>query len=77
MVRVILMIQFGGEMDDLTTLIERVKEEAIHRLCQEAAARGANAVVGVRLVSSGTHQRTAVEFSAYGTAVIVRSLASS
>ncbi|PHJ24933.1 duf74 family protein [Cystoisospora suis] len=76
MAKVILMVQFGGEMDDLTSLIRRVKDEAINRLCQDAVARGANAVVGVRLVSSGTHQRTAVEFSAYGTAVVVKSLAS-
>ncbi|CBZ50701.1 conserved hypothetical protein [Neospora caninum Liverpool] len=71
MTKVILMVHLGGEMDDLTTLISRVKREAVNRMCEEAVALGANGVVGVRIVSSGTHQRVAVEFSAYGTAVTV------
>ncbi|PFH32326.1 putative DUF74 family protein [Besnoitia besnoiti] len=72
MAKVVLMVQFGGEMGDLTALISRVKAEAVNRMRDEAVALGANAVVGVRIVSSGTHQRVAVEFSAYGTAVVVK-----
>ncbi|EPR58256.1 putative DUF74 family protein [Toxoplasma gondii TgCatPRC2] len=71
MTKVVLMVHLGGEMDDLTTLISRVKREAVNRMCEAASARGANGVVGVRIVSSGTHQKVAVEFSAYGTAVTV------
>ncbi|KEP64198.1 UNVERIFIED_CONTAM: DUF74 family protein, putative [Hammondia hammondi] len=71
MTKVVLMVHLGGEMDDLTTLISRVKREAVSRMCEAASARGANGVVGVRIVSSGTHQKVAVEFSAYGTAVTV------
>jgi uncharacterized protein YbjQ (UPF0145 family) len=61
---------FGGNITLYTELCERAREDAFAQLCQHAAARGANAIIGVRYdateVSAGV-----TEVLCYGTAVQV------
>lgn len=58
----------GGEIHEYTKLLAQAREEALDRMIEEARARGADAVVGLRFsgceIASG-----AAEFLAYGTAV--------
>lgn len=61
----------GGEITEYSKLLEEAREEAIGAMVREAAALGANAVVGVRLASS-TITTGAAEVIAYGTAVRIR-----
>jgi uncharacterized protein YbjQ (UPF0145 family) len=58
----------GGEITGFTKLITQSREEAINRLVEHAKERGANAVVGMRFITTevGT---TCSEILAYGTAV--------
>jgi uncharacterized protein YbjQ (UPF0145 family) len=42
----------GGEMNEYTKLLAEVREQAIDRMLDDARARGANAVVGMRFVST-------------------------
>ena len=58
----------GGEVSGFTKLITKSREEAIHRLVEHAKERGANAVVGMRFVTTEVGQ-TCSEILAYGTAV--------
>ena len=60
----------GGELKAYTQLLEEARKEALERLSQQAAAKGANAVVGVRFGSSDI-AAGAAEIFAYGTAVKV------
>lgn len=60
----------GGEQQLLQGLLQETRAAALQRLAEAAAAAGANAVVSVRLVTSGL-QRMHVEYAAYGTAVRV------
>ena len=58
----------GGELAGYTELLEEARCEAIDRMKSEAKAKGADAVVNVRLSTSAvTHG--AAEILAYGTAV--------
>jgi uncharacterized protein YbjQ (UPF0145 family) len=58
----------GGEMDEYTKLLAESREQALDRMTEEARARGANAIVGVRF--TGTEISVgAAEILAYGTAV--------
>lgn len=58
----------GGEIHEYTKLLAQAREEALDRMLEEARARGADAVVGLRF--SGCEIATgAAEFLAYGTAV--------
>ncbi|HZP59335.1 MAG TPA: YbjQ family protein [Opitutaceae bacterium] len=61
---------FGGNITLYTELCERAREDAYGRLCQQAAALGANAILGVRYdateISPGV-----TEVLCYGTAVVV------
>ena len=59
---------FGGEIGDYTKLLAESREQALDRMCQEAAELGANAVVNVRFSTSAVMQG-ASELMAYGTAV--------
>ena len=58
----------GGELTEYTKLLGEVREQALDRLTEEARARGANAVVGLRFVSTEI-AAGAAEMLAYGTAV--------
>ncbi len=58
----------GGELAEYTKLLGEVREQALDRLSEEARARGANAVVGLRFVSTEIASGAA-EMLAYGTAV--------
>ena len=62
---------FGGEISALTELATESRNEAMHRLEQQAVAMGANAVLAMRFDSGDLMQNTN-EIVAYGTAVIVR-----
>lgn len=65
-----LQQQLGGEQQLLQDLLRETRSSALQRLAEAAASAGANAVVSVRLVTSGL-QRMHVEYTAYGTAVRV------
>ena len=58
----------GGEVHNYTKLIAESREQAIDRMVAEAEARGANAIVGVRLITASLMQGAA-EILAFGTAV--------
>jgi uncharacterized protein YbjQ (UPF0145 family) len=60
----------GGELKNYTELMNRARDEALHRMGQEASALGANAILNVRF-STSTITDGAAELLAYGTAVIV------
>ena len=59
----------GGEINTYASLISETKEKAIALMIQQAAAYGANAVVGLRLELIQDVGMSGV--IAYGTAVIV------
>ena len=61
---------FGGELTSYTDLLKEARTEAAERMSDEATARGANAVVGIRIVSSSV-AAGASEILMYGTAVQV------
>ncbi len=61
----------GGEIGSYSKLLIAAREEAIERMSAAAAARGADAVVGVRISTSSVMQQ-ASEVLAYGTAVKLR-----
>jgi len=58
----------GGELKGYSELLNESREESINRMIEEADKTGANAVVGMRFVSSQV-MAGAAEFLAYGTAV--------
>jgi uncharacterized protein YbjQ (UPF0145 family) len=58
----------GGEIPEYTKLLAECREEALDRMCAEARARGADAVVGLRFAASEIDEGAA-EILAYGTAV--------
>jgi len=60
----------GGEIHELTQLLEEARRQAIDRLVQNAAAMGANAVVMMRFDSAEIGQMVS-EIVAYGTAVVI------
>ena len=60
----------GGELKGYTELLQEAREEALHRMMEQARSVGANAVVNVRFATSSVAQGAA-ELFAYGTAVKV------
>jgi len=60
----------GGEIVEYTRLLYESREQAEQRMLEKARALGANAVVGVRYVTSMV-MTGAAELLAYGTAVVV------
>ena len=64
----------GGEIREYTVMIEEARRHAIDRMVQNATAMGANAVVMMRFDSSEIGQ-TMSEIVAYGTAVVVETVA--
>lgn len=59
----------GGEMTSYTEMLIEARQIAIGRMVDEAESLGANAIIGMRLVSSSL-TAGAAEMVAYGTAVI-------
>ena len=60
----------GGEVTEYTRLMAESREQAIARMVEQAESLGANAVVGMRFVTSMV-MTGASELLAYGTAVVV------
>jgi|TARA_B110000263_G_scaffold161667_1_gene140548 uncharacterized protein YbjQ (UPF0145 family) len=60
----------GGELKGYTELLQEAREEALHRMMEQARSVGANAVINVRFGTSSVAQGAA-ELFAYGTAVKV------
>jgi len=58
----------GGELSEYTKLLAEAREQALDRMVDEARARGGNAIVCVRFMSSDIGD-DAAEMLAYGTAV--------
>ena len=58
----------GGELKSYTDMMNKARILATERMCAEAEALGADAVVNVRYVSAAVMQGAA-EIMAYGTAV--------
>ncbi len=58
----------GGEVSDYTRLFSEAREVAVSRMIEDAARKGADAVINVRFVSSTISQGMS-ELLAYGTAV--------
>ena len=62
---------FGGEVGGYTKLLAHTREEAIERMCQEAKAKGANAVIAMNFDTSELGGVMS-EVAAYGTAVKIK-----
>ncbi|ASJ10405.1 hypothetical protein A3L12_03370 [Thermococcus sp. P6] len=60
----------GGEVQEYTQMLAEAREEALRRMMLHAKEMGANAVVGVRFMTSSVASGMA-EIYAYGTAVVV------
>jgi uncharacterized protein YbjQ (UPF0145 family) len=60
----------GGEIDEYTEMMTEARQKAIGRMADDAKAKGANAVIMVRLETSAIMQNTC-EIIAYGTSVFV------
>lgn len=60
----------GGEMTSYNEMLNEARQIAIGRMVEDAEAKGANAIVGMRLVSSAV-AAGAAEMVAYGTAVVI------
>ena len=58
----------GGEVKEYTDMLIETRNESVHRMKQEAAALGADAVVNLRFTTSQV-MAGAAELLAYGTAV--------
>ncbi len=58
----------GGEIHEYTRLLAQAREQAIDRMIEEARARQADAIVGLRFESCEI-ANGAAEFLVYGTAV--------
>ena len=63
-----LLSMAGGENEIFTDLLNEAREQAVSRMCKQAAALGADAVVCVR-ISTCSVMDSASEVTAYGTAV--------
>ena len=61
----------GGELKSYNDMMNTARALATKRMCQEAEALGADAIVGVRYASAAVMQGAA-EVMAYGTAVKFR-----
>lgn len=60
----------GGEVKEYTEMMAQAREIALQRMIENAKEMGANAVIGMRFMTSNVGQRMA-EVYAFGTAVIV------
>ncbi len=64
----------GGEVDEYTKLVYDSRQQVMQRMWQDATARGANAIVGMRF-DTGDIGQSFSEVCAYGTAVVVEPIA--
>ena len=60
----------GGEMTGYNDMLTEARQIAIGRMVDEAGSMGANAIIGMRLMSSSV-AAGAAEMVAYGTAVVI------
>jgi len=60
----------GGELNSYNEMLTEARQIAIGRMVEDAKAQGANAIVGLRLMSSSV-MAGAAEMVAYGTAVVI------
>ncbi|WP_297466716.1 heavy metal-binding domain-containing protein [Thermococcus sp.] len=60
----------GGEVKEYTEMMAQAREIALQRMIENAKEMGANAVIGMRFMTSNVGQRMA-EVYAFGTAVII------
>ena len=60
----------GGELNSYNEMLTEARQIAIGRMVEDAKAQGANAIVGLRLMSSSV-MVGAAEMVAYGTAVVI------
>lgn len=60
----------GGEVQEYTQMLAEAREEALRRMKLHAEEMGANAVIGVRFMTSAVASGMA-EIYAYGTAVVI------
>jgi len=60
----------GGEVKDYTVMLAQAREEAMQRMIEQAEKMSANAIVGIRFVTSMV-MSGAAEMVVYGTAVKV------
>ena len=60
----------GGEIEEYTKLMAEAREQAIHRMGEEAEKIGGNAIVDTRFMTSMV-MSGAAEILVYGTAVVV------
>ncbi len=58
----------GGEITEYTVMLAQAREDALHRMIEQAEKMGANAIVGAKFVTSMV-MSGAAEMVAYGTAV--------
>lgn len=65
----------GGEVSEYSEMMTEARNEALNRMSEQARGLGADAVVGIRLVTAQVAAGSA-ELLAYGTAVKLRSAAS-
>jgi len=63
----------GGEIKEYTKLLAESREQALDRMIERAQELNADAVIGVRLMTSSVMQ-AAAELFAYGTAVKIKKL---
>jgi uncharacterized protein YbjQ (UPF0145 family) len=64
----------GGEISAYTSVVLDTRNEALNRMVADAQARGANAVVGIRIDNDQLGQGANTGVIAMGTAVIVQRL---
>ncbi len=60
----------GGELKGYTELLSESRDECTMRMLEDAAALGANAVLGVRFTTSSISEGVS-ELYVYGTAVVI------
>mgnify|MGYP001235541296 CR=1 FL=1 len=60
----------GGEVSEYTALLAQSREEALERMTSVAVGKGANAIIGMRFMTSMVSQGSA-EILVYGTAVVL------
>ncbi|QOY38632.1 YbjQ family protein [Anaerobacillus isosaccharinicus] len=60
----------GGEIKEYSEMMDKARKVAISRMVKDAEGLGANAIIAVRLQTSGV-MNGAAEIVAYGTAVTV------
>ena len=60
----------GGEITDYTKMMAEAREQATHRMIENAEKQGANAIVSMRYTTSMI-MSNAAEVLAYGTGVVV------